>query len=189
MQSKATPAGRVMIRGARLSFPALFRPEAFNAGDEPKFKATLLIPKGDPQAKDIERAILAVLKDKHPTKAEQILKSIRSNPNKFCVADGDTKSYDGYEGMLAISAKSKSRPTVVDQLRNPLAEEDGKPYAGCYVNASLDFFAYDSSGVGVSASLRGVQFVRDGESFGGGGSANADEFDEVTVEDDVPDFL
>lgn len=182
------PVGRIMLKNVRLSFPGLFTAEAFKPGDDPKFKATFLIPKDDPQVKAVEAKILAALKEKYPSKADALLKSIRNNPNKFCFQDGDTKSYDGYEGMMALSAKSKSRPTVIDADRTPLVEADGKPYAGCYVNASVDFFAYDSSGVGVSASVRGVQFVRDGDSFGGGRPAASDEFDEVTEGAGADDF-
>lgn len=170
------PIGRIMLNDVRLSFPGLFKAEAFKPGDEAKFKATLLIEKGSEQDKAIEARILAVLKEKYPQKADALLKQIQNNPNKFCYQDGDTRSYDGYEGMMALSAKSKTRPTVIDRNRTPLTEEDGKPYAGCFVNASVDFFVYDSQGVGVSASLRGVQFWRDGDSFGGGRPAEADEF-------------
>jgi len=186
--TQPTPIGRIMLKNVRLSFPALFKAEAFKPGDEPKFKATFLVAKGDPQEKVIEAKILAILKEKSPAKADAILKSIRNNPNKFCWSDGDTKSYDGYEGMMALSCKAKTRPTVIAADRSPLDEEDGKPYPGCYVNASIDLFAYDNSGVGVSASLRGVQFVSDGDSFSGSRPADSDEFEEVTAGADAEDF-
>jgi hypothetical protein len=32
----------------------------------------------------------------------------------------------------------------------------------------------------VNASLRGVQFLRDGDAFAGGGAASDDEFDDVS---------
>ena len=186
--STNTPIGRIMLKNVRLSFPALFKAEAFKPGDEPKFKATFLVAKDDPQVKQIEAKILAVLKEKSPAKAESTLKAIRNNPNKFCWADGEAKSYDGYEGMMALSAKSKTRPTVIAADRSPLAEEDGKPYPGCYVNASIDLFAYDNSGLGVSASLRGIQFVSDGDSFSGSRPADSDEFEEVTEGAGADDF-
>lgn len=188
MTTQAQPVGRIMLKSVRLSFPALFNAEAFKPGDEAKFKATFLVEKGSAQHKEVEAKILAVLKDKHPQKAEAILKQIRNNPNKFCYADGDTKDYDGYAGMMALAAKSKTRPTVIDASRAPLAEVDGKPYPGCYVNASVDIFCYDSQGVGVSASLRGVQFVADGDSFSGSRPADSDEFEEVTQGASAEDF-
>lgn len=175
---------KVKLKNVRLSFPDLFTARAFKPGDEPKFKATFLIAKDDPQVKAIEAAILATAKEKWGAKAESILKSIRGNPNKFCFQDGDTKDYDGYGGMMALSAGNKARPLLLDRDKTPLSSVDGKPYAGCYVNASLEIFTYDNSGNGVSASLKGVQFVRDGDAFGGGAPASPDEFDDLGVEEE-----
>ena len=118
-----------------------------------------------------------MINTKYPGKGQQILKQIRNNPNKCCWQDGDSKAYDGYEGMMALSAKSSTRPLVIGRNREALAEADGKPYAGCYVNCFVDIFVYDSSGIGVSAGLAGVQFWQDGDSFGGGRPVDADEFD------------
>lgn len=183
MSDVKSPIGRIMLMDVRLSFPSLFKPAAFKPGDAEKFKATLLVPKGNPQAAQVEKIILAVLKEKYPNKAEAILKSIRNNPNKFCWQDGDSKSYEGYQGMMALSAKSSTRPTVLDGQRAPVTESDGIVYAGCYVNASVDLFVYDNSGTGVSAGLRGVQFCRKGDAFSGGGAADVDEFSEVAGAD------
>jgi hypothetical protein len=184
----ASPIGRIMLKNVRLSFPALWRAEAFKPGDEPKFKATFLVSKDSPQIKEIEVKILAVLKEKFPQKADALLRQIRGNRNKFCFQDGDDQEYDGYAGCMALSAKSKTRPSIFDGNKNPLAEDDGKPYPGCYVNASVDLFAYDSQGAGVSASLRGVQFLRDGDAFTAGRPADSDEFEEVAEGADADDI-
>ncbi len=168
------------LKNVRLSFPDLFVPRPFKAGDVPKFKATFLIAKDDPQIKEIEAAIKAVAEAKWGKKADAILKSIRNNPNKFCFQDGDTKEYDGYAGCMALSANNKARPLVIDRDKSPLTQEDGKPYAGCYVAATLELFAYDNSGNGISASLGGVQFYRDGDNFAGGKPANVDDFDDLS---------
>lgn len=170
---------KAKLINVRLSFPDLFTARAFKAGDKPKFKATFLVPKDDAQIKTIEAAIKEVAKAKWGAKADAVLKSIRGNPNKFCFQDGDTKDYDGYAGMMALSAGNATRPLVIDRDKSPLSEADGKPYAGCYVNASVEFFAYDNSGNGISASLKGVQFAKDGDAFAGGAPASPDEFDEI----------
>jgi hypothetical protein len=172
------------LKNVRLSFPDLFKPRPFKPGDTPKYKATFLIPKDDPQIKVIEAAIVATAKEKWPKDFQKVLNSIRGNANKFCYQDGDNKSYDGYEGMMALSAGNKVRPSVFDRDRSPLTEDDGKPYAGCYVNAIVELFAYDNSGNGISASLSGVQFYKDGEAFSGGRPAAADAFDDLSVEDE-----
>jgi len=175
---------QIKLTNVRLSFADIFEPRAFKPGDPPKYKGTFLVPKDDKkQLKVIEDAILAVAKEKWPKNAEKVLASIRGNANKFCFQDGDTKSYAGYEGMMAFSASSKTRPLVLDRDKSPLTKDDGRPYSGCYVNCSVDIFAYDNSGNGISATLRGVQFYRDGEAFGGGAPASADEFEDLSADE------
>ena len=79
-----------------------------------------------------------------------------------------------------MSARSLGRPLVLNADRSALAEADGKPYSGCYVNAQIAVWAMQNThGKRVCAQLRGVQFIRDGESFGGGGVAQVDEFDVI----------
>ena len=183
MSNTNQPIGRLMLHNVRLSFPKLFEPEAFKPGDTPMYSAALLIPKGSDLHAKVEAAAVAALNAKFPGKGAAIRKQIDSNVNKCCIQDGENTSYDGYQGHICVRAKSKTRPTAVDTDRAPLTERDGKLYAGCYVNASIEFFGYDNTGKGLSATLRGVQFVRDGEAFGGGRPADADEFDEVEAED------
>lgn len=175
---------KLVIKNARLSFPDLWEPRAYEAGGKAKYKATFLVPKGSPQAKEIEAAMLAVAKEKWGAKAEATLKSIVNNPNRYCYQDGETKTYDGYEGMMAFSASNAVRPTIIDRNRDPLAQSDGKPYAGCYVNAIVEIFTYDNPGKGMSASLSGVQFVKDGEAFSGGRPAKVDDFEDLGVDEE-----
>lgn len=172
------------LKNVRLSFPDLFEPRAFKPGMEARYKATFLVAKGSDQAKAIDAAIAAVAKEKWPKTWEKVLASIKGNANKFCWQDGDTKTYDGYEGMMALSAGNKARPSVFDRDKTALTKDDGKPYAGCYVNAVIDIFAYDNTGNGISASLGGVQFVRDGEAFSGGRPASADAFDNLGADEE-----
>lgn len=178
---------KITLKNVRLAFPDLFVPTAFEQGQEPKYGATFLIPKKDPQVKEIENAINEVAATKWGQKHKATLDSIRGNPNKFCYQDGDTKAdYDGFEGCMSISAKNKSRPLVVDRDKTPLMPDDGKPYAGCYVNASIEFWAQDNQwGKGIRATLRGVQFLKDGDAFAGGAPATPDEFDDLSVEEDL----
>lgn len=181
---------KVKLNNVRLSFPALFKAEAFKPGDDPRYKATFLIPEGSALAKEVEKAAIAALEEKFPKKGATIYKQIFGNNNNKCnISDGNLAEYDGYAGMIAVSAKSKTRPLVIDADKTPLAEEDGKPYAGCYVNAIIEFFGYDNSGKGVSATLKGVQFVRDGDAFSGSAPASEDDFDDLSNGADDNDEL
>lgn len=175
---------KLKLNNVRLSFPELFEAKTVNGEGKPAFSATFLIDPKDPQVELVNKAIEEVAKDKWGAKAEQVLKQIKAQ-DKTCLHSGDLKSnYDGFEGKLYISARNALRPLVIDTNKAPLAAGDGKPYAGCYVNAQLELWTQDNQfGKRINATLMGVQFYRDGESFTGGGAASVDDFDDVSIED------
>ena len=172
---------KLKLTNVRLAFPALFEAKTVNGEGKPAFSASLLIPANDPQVAAINAAIDATASEKWGAKAAAILKQARA-ADKVCLHDGNLKaSYDGFEGNLFVSARNPMRPTVVDADKTPLTAQDGKPYAGCYVHAVLELWAQDNNyGKRVNATLMGVQFFRDGDSFTGGGAADVDDFDDVT---------
>ena len=175
---------KIKLNGVRLSFPQLFEATTVNGEGKPAFSAAFLISPKDPQVAAINAAIDAVAKDKWGAKAEANIKAMRA-ADKVCLHSGDLKSnYDGFEGNLYVSARNSMRPLVIDVNKSPLTAQDGKPYAGCYVNASIELWAQDNNyGKRVNATLMGVQFYKDGESFTGGGVADTDDFDDLTAED------
>lgn len=172
---------KLKLENVRLAFPVLFEPKTVNGEGKPAFSAALLIDPADAQVKAINAAIEQIAKEKWGAKADAILKTMRAT-DKVALHDGDLKSsYDGFPGNLYVSARSATRPLVIDKDKSPLSEQDGKPYAGCYVNASIELWAQDNNyGKRVNASLRGIQFFRDGDAFAGGGAASEDEFDEIS---------
>ncbi len=183
---------KMMLPKVRLAFPTLFKAETVNGEGEPAFSCAMII---DPEkqadlVKKIKETMDAVAKEKWGAKADAHMKSM-SSKDRLCLHDGDSKpDYDGFEGMLYISARSKTRPLVLNFDKSPLSEEDGKPYAGCYANVSIDIWAMDNQyGKRICASLRGVQFAADGEAFGGGGAASEDEFEELEATDSVDDLF
>jgi hypothetical protein len=175
---------KIKLNAVRLSFPQLFEAKTVNGEGKPAFSAAFLISPKDPQIAMINTAITTVAAEKWGAKADAILKTIRA-ADKTCLHSGDLKSnYDGFEGMMYISARNPLKPSVVDTNRSPLVAEDGRPYAGCYVNAVLELWTQDNNyGKRVNATLMGVQFYKDGESFVGGGVADAEDFDDLTIED------
>ena len=72
---------------------------------------------------------------------------------------------------------------MIDRDRTPLGEDDGKPEAGDYVNAIVDFWYSDhpKGGKQLLDNVLGIQFVKQGERFGSSG-ASPDDFD--VLEDD-----
>ena len=174
----------VKLNNVRLCFPQLFEAKTVNGEGKPAFSAAFLIDPKDPQLDVLNKAIEAVAKEKWGAKSDAMLKTIRA-ADKTCLHSGDLKAnYDGFEGMMYVSARNALRPLVVDVNKAPLTAEDGKPYAGCYVNASVELWTQDNNyGKRVNATLRGVQFYKDGESFAGGGVASDDDFDDLTADD------
>lgn len=184
-EEKKTETKVIKLNDVRLSYPSLFVATAMKNADgtlgKANFQATFLLDKKKHAGviKQLEAEIPRVALDKFGKKVP--LKHV-------CLHDGSEKEdKEGYsDDVMFVIAKSETRPPVVDQKRNPLVKDDGKPYAGCYVNATISLFAYSHpvGGKGVSASLRAVQFLRDGESFGAGPVNAEEEFEEVT---DSPD--
>lgn len=155
--------GIVKLKNVRLSFPALHEARGFQ-GSKPAFSAVFLLNKKANIAEIalIKKAIETVTKEKWP-------KGTPKNMKPPCLHDGSEKEdVDGYgDDMMYVSARSSKRIPVVGPDLTPLTEEDGKPYAGCFVNASIRLWAQDNEfGKRINAQLRVVQFLRDGEPFG-----------------------
>lgn len=192
MAGKKSITGEVIkLKNVRLSFPVLDVPKAPKgvAGAKESYGATFLMDPTDPGNKDLIKQIDAEIKrlekeawgGKHP----------KQKPTE-CFGKGDTRTnddgviYNGYEGMYYVSAKNDNRPLALigkRELNDPkvIAQQF---YGGCYVNANINFWVQDNEfGKAIRCGLRGVQFLKDGEAFGGG-RATADEFDDV----EEPDF-
>ena len=170
---------------ARIAFP-----DIFEANKDDKFAAAFIFPTDHPGIAALKAVIEEVGKAKWGAKWAQIGKELKAGDN-LLIHDGDSKaSYVGYEGNLFFNANNTVRPTVVDRDRSPLVAADGKPYSGCYVNVIIDVWAQDNQyGKKVNAQLQGIQFVKDGEAFSGGGtSADASDFEEIAEGADAEDL-
>lgn len=174
---------KLKLENVRLAFPQLFEAKAVNGEGEPAFSAAFILTPNHPSLKAVQDAIEAVGKDKWGVKWPQVKKDIEGK-DRSPLHNGDTKAdYDGYAGNLFISSRNKVRPLVIDRDKSPLTAADGRPYAGCFVNANIELWAQDNKyGKRINASLRGVQFFKDGEAFSGGSAADEDEFDSVDGE-------
>lgn len=175
---------KIILKNVRLSFPDLFQPQSVNGG-EPKFGASFLMEPDSPNVALINQTIEAVAQKKWGARAEGILKQLRA-ADKICLHNGDSKDYDGYAGMLFINATNTAKPYVFDKdAKTHLDSTSGIPYAGCYVNASIQLWAMDNQyGKRINASLGGVQFIRDGQAFGAGRFADEDDFADLAVTDE-----
>jgi hypothetical protein len=172
---------KVKLSNVRLSFPDLFEAVQYQGQGPFNYRASFLFPADHPAKAAVDAAIKQVAAETWKDKASMHLAGILGNSNKCCLQDGNAKPYDGYAGNWALTATrpvEKGRPLVLDQGKNPLVAADGKPYAGCYVNASVEFWAQDNSyGKAVRCTVLGVQFLRDGDAFTAGSVATPDDFE------------
>lgn len=176
----------MMLKNVRLSFPSLWSPQTGpnpNDAGKPAYTAQFLI-EDSAEVANVRRVIGLIAKEAWGDNAQTMLKTL-AEQNRIALKNGDSKTdsngnvLDGYAGNWFLSARSYTRPTVVDRDRSPLTEGDGKPYSGCYVNAKVRLWVQSGGQYGrrINCQLMGVQFAKDGESFGGGRVASPDEFD------------
>lgn len=165
----------VRLKNVRLSFPHLFEPYAYEEGDEKRFSASFLIQKDDENENiDLMEQAIEAMKKMNGVK--------KLSADRICFRDGEDKEdTDGYgDEIMYVSCGSKRKVPVVDRDLSVLDEEDGKPYGGCYVNASVRLWFQDhkKGGKRINAQMRAVQFIGDGEAFGDGGADVEEEFED-----------
>lgn len=186
----------VMLKNVRLSFPDLFEAKDYQDNKKFRYSATFLVEPGSANDKALQAAIKEAAAEKFEKKAGQI-EAWRQNPQKFCYTPGELKEYDGYAGKMALSAHryaTQGRPGVFDSKGvggkpNALTAEDGRPYAGCYVNGKVEIWAQDGKNAGIRCTLISVQFAADGDAFSAGSRPSETDFDVIEDGAGAPDDL
>ena len=160
----------------RFSYVTVWEPKS-NNGSEPKYSASLLIPKTDI---DTIQKINAAIQAAYESGADILKGKSSSVPALAAIRtplrDGDVERPDdpGYAGCYFIHANNKRQPGVVDAQCNPILDKT-EVYSGCYGRASINLYAYNSNGNrGIGAALNHIQKLRDGEPLGGGSTAAQD---------------
>lgn len=157
----------------RVSFPVVFKPKSFQ-NQEPKYSITMLFDEST-DLKPLKRAALNAAIEKWGEDKTKWPKKLR-----LPFRDGGEKEdMEGYgEGVIFVSASSKTQPGLVDARRERIINESDF-YAGCWARAELIAFAYDVSGnKGVSFSLQNLQKIKDDKAFSGRKAAE-DVFDVI----------
>lgn len=178
---------KVMLKDVRLCFPHLWKPRESERGD-PKYGAVFLFPPKSVAMKRLQAAVKEVANEQWGKRAAETLKQLAAS-DRICVKNGEAKAadYPEYAGMYYLNTSNTRKPLVIDGLRNPLEEDDGRPYAGCYVHAKVRIWAQDNEyGKRVNAVVLGVQMYRDGEHLGGETIASPEDFD--ILDDDGGDW-
>ena len=147
---------KLTLERVRLSFPSLFEKAKFN-GVETKFGATFLIPKANKKmVKTIRDAITAKINESELNIPESM----------WCLRDGDEQERYSTMNVFTLKANTVRPPVTVNRDLSQVRKEDGVIYAGCFVNAVIDFWIQNNNfGKRVNANLYAVQFNADGERF------------------------
>lgn len=152
----------------RASYAHLFQPHAMPGSTDAKYQVTLLIPKSDTATlntiyTEMERAKQAGL--------QKVFGGAMPPVINYPVYDGDGARPNGEpfgeecKGHMVLRASSREKPAVVDIHVQPILNP-AEMYSGCYIRASIDFFAYSQSGNrGIGCGLNAVQKVSDGEAL------------------------
>lgn len=181
---------KVMLRNVRLSYEHIFKASSFDDSQEPKYSATLIIPKDHPDVAALKKA----LKEAGEESFGAVFNGAGWPKGYTCaLRDADKDTNDAgetlaernpeYKGCYTITPNSTRRPVVLGRRKEALTEADGVIYSGCYVNVSMTAagFEFGKMKKGVKCYLNGVQFVKHGERFG---SDATDDFDSLDGDDD-----
>jgi len=174
---------KIITGKVRFSYAHLFKPQAMDEGQDPKYSVCLLIPKSDTTTiNKIKAAVEAAKQAGLSSWGGKIPANL-----KLPLRDGDVERSDQpeYAGMYFVNATSKQKPGIVDAQLNEVIDTT-EVYSGCFGRASLNFFAFNKKGNrGVACGLNNVQKLADGEYLGGRASAEEDFGSADGGEDDL----
>lgn len=175
---------KVVTGTVRLSYANVWTPRAANEGSEPKYSASIIIPKSDTATVDaIKKAIEVAIQEGVGKFGGKIQPRTTL---KLPLRDGDEERPDdeAYKNAYFLNATSKLAPGIVDKHVQPILDHS-EVYSGVYARVSLNFYAFNTSGNrGVACGLGNIQKIRDGEPLGGKTAPSADF---GSIEDD--DFM
>lgn len=160
----------------RLSYVNVFEPQTPQGGGDPKYSATILMPKSDTMTMQVIQAAI------NEATQEGVSKRWDGKmPAKIDIPihDGDGgRPSDGEpfgeecRGCWIFTASAKQKPGIVDQRVQPIMDST-QVYSGMYAYVDINFYAYNSNGKkGIGIGLNNVQKVADGEALAGRRSAS-----------------
>lgn len=187
----------LIIKNTRLAFgQGIYEKQAVGDG-KPAYGGKHIIDPADAGVvKALDDCLAKVAEEKWPGKGAAILKGLIED-KKVCFMKGPYKNkngepYDGFDGMYVLSTRNeKLKPTVKDRFNRDVSDGDpGAPYNGSYTHIAVDIWAQDNQfGRRVNASLQGVMFASDGDSFSGGRPATDATFGSLAAEVGAEDFV
>ena len=177
----------VLLKDVRLSYPNLFKKVAFNDDKDPTYSAMFVFDADGETHKQVDSTLKGLLKEEFGDEAQSIWKALVRKDRQVLHNGEAMEGKAGFSPEVSyFSAYNSTRPLVIDRKKNPLTEDDGVIYPGCYGNARVQFYTWkNGNGKGVGAELKGFQFTRDGERLGGATPATTDDFPDLDDEEEA----
>lgn len=169
---------QIVTGEVRISYEHLLKPYASQPNEEPKYSATLLIPKSD--AATMQRINMAIQTAIQEASTGKWGMRIPQPPLPIHDGDGlredNTPYSEECKGHWVVTASSKHPQEVVDINGNPIINAT-EIYSGMYARVCVNFFGYSAPRKkGIGCGLGPVQKIRDGEPLGGGRTNAQDAF-------------
>ena len=186
---------------ARLSFPYITEQKTDKKSGEKKgYGVSLLIPKDGKGTPEFLKALRGLVKESIQSKfGDNIPNKLRGEykANKaYPMRDGDDATNfethrEEYKGHYVATLNAGKQPPgcLVRKFgTRALSKEEIETefYAGCYVIATLNTYAYDNESKGVAIGLQNLIKMREGVPFGAARTAAADDFGDL-LDGDVDD--
>lgn len=150
----------------RASYAHVFQPHAAPGSNDARYSVTLLIPKTDAATLN---AVYSAIELAKQAGVQKTFGGVMPPVINIPIYDGDGTRPNGEpfgeecRGHMVLRASSREQPSVVDLNVQPILNP-AELYSGCYIRASIDFFAYNQSGNrGIGCGLNAVQKIEDGE--------------------------
>ncbi|TQI66238.1 DUF2815 family protein [Clostridium sp. KNHs216] len=184
-----TNTAHIVLRNVRLSYTHLDKPYASQPGQEPKYSATVLVPKNPANNRALIDAAAAAATQKA---IEKYGKAFPAMP-KVSVHDGDgVRPSDGQpfgdecKGCWVFTASSKTPVKIVDLNLQDILDAT-QIYSGMYANVGVTFFGYNApQNKGIGVALDNVQKTADGEPLGSQRASAEDDFGGAEPQVSVP---
>jgi hypothetical protein len=174
MSEKTKSPTRVVTSKVRFCYAHVFEPTSMDEKSDKKYSVTILVPKKDKKMVERLKSAVSAALEEGKTKLGGKIPSTFKNP----IRDGDEERPDdeAFEGMIFLNANSPRKPGLVDENLDAIIDKD-EFYSGCYGRASVNFYAFNTSGnKGVAVGLNNLQKLEDGERLSGDFSTPEEDF-------------
>lgn len=178
----------IYLSDVRLSFPNLAEPQKQRneqtGAERISYNCELIMPRDHQGYAQFMQVYARAIQEVFKEHAGSVMQMIQNDRKSRCFGAGEEKvnkktfqPYDGYPGMVFITAGSKNPPQMIQGDGSPVDPTNTmayqalarKMYGGCRVNAAVKpWVQKNQHGNGIRCDLIAIQFLRDDKPFGEG---------------------